>query len=251
MTKQEQAVVAELKAACETCVSTITAIVEQAQPRATTVYGLMDAEPSMDPCWVNLRAAGHLARRAVAMADEKLTDAPGDHEQYEFRYTDGSFARFEAANLRQAQVLARRYDPKVSSRRIKTAWLRCDEALLSERELLAAIAEAEEETQWATKPEPDTATLNEAVGRFGPELLMSCRELAAIALGGYGPRAIKAAVALLNRVDRLLPPCCKTSCLASEEQIKAGIKRPNGPCAYCGGETYREGSPFAAQEQSK
>lgn len=62
MTEQERAIMAELKAACETCVSCISKLLD-----------VKDAllEP-MNP-WVNIRAARHLARRAIAKADELLT----------------------------------------------------------------------------------------------------------------------------------------------------------------------------------
>lgn len=61
MTDQEQKIMAELKAACETCEYAIGALLQR-------------------PCgWteesaIRIRAARHLASRAVAMAGETLTD---------------------------------------------------------------------------------------------------------------------------------------------------------------------------------
>jgi hypothetical protein len=62
MTEQEQAIMAELKAACQTCVNCITGILE-----------VTDAMLKPQGPWINIRAARHLARRAVAMANEHLT----------------------------------------------------------------------------------------------------------------------------------------------------------------------------------
>ena len=62
MTDQEQKIMAELKAACETCAKEIAGVLRLISTSTTTVASC-----------IRLRAARHLARRAVGMPDEQLT----------------------------------------------------------------------------------------------------------------------------------------------------------------------------------
>lgn len=65
---------------------------------------------------------------------------------YEIRYTDGSSQMIWTTDCRKAQVLARRFDPKIPPRITKSVWLLCDKEPLLKDPELATLAKAEGET---------------------------------------------------------------------------------------------------------
>ncbi len=72
MTDQETKVMAELKAACETCAETMSDLLECGSRLPPPQ--LAHDEMKTTGAWIRLRAACHLACRAVAMADDQLTE---------------------------------------------------------------------------------------------------------------------------------------------------------------------------------